>query len=136
APTWSPSPSRDDDFMMLPGESLAKYSSEEATTAAPEPAEPPAHVEVETALPGEHPLAGFGEVAGWVTSPAPDEPVVVEPLVVEKVTEPAQALETLNETQVQDEASDGDDEGLSAADVAERELAADVRAAEVFEEAG
>ena len=164
APTWSQSTSRDDDFMMLPGESLAKYSSEEATTAAPEPAapepaEPPAHVEVETALPGEHPLAGFGEVAGWGTSPAAEpvvpaaepvvpaaEPVVMEepvvaepvalPLVAEKVTEPAHALETLNETQVQDEASLGDDEGFSATEVADRELAADVRAAEIFEEAG
>jgi ribonuclease G len=138
APAWSPSPSRDDDFMTLPGESLAKYSSEDATAAAPETVEPPPHVEVETALPGEHPLAGFGEVAGWVNSPAAEEPVVVaEPVatvVEEKVTEPAEVSETLHETQIQTEASGGGDEGLSAAEVAEGELADDVRAAEVFED--
>jgi ribonuclease G len=68
-------------------------------------------------LPVEHPLAGFGEVAAWVTSPVAEEA-------------PA---EVRNE--VLDTAPDGDDEGLSAAEVVEAELAAEVRAAEVFEDA-
>ncbi len=139
APAWSSSVSRDDDFMMLPGESLAKYSAEDPAIAEPEPAEAPAHLEVEPALPGEHPLAGFGEVAGWVTSPAIEEPVVEEPVVEVKVVEPAESLKTLNEIEVQHESFrhdfHPDDEGLSAAEVAEGELAADVRAAEVFEDA-
>jgi Rne/Rng family ribonuclease len=134
-PAWSSSTSRDDDFMMLPGESLAKYSAEDSATAEPEPAEVPAHLEVESALPVEHPLAGFGEVAGWVTSPAPEEPVVEEPVVEAKVAEPAETLRVLNETDVHNESSSVDDEGLSAAELAEGELAADVRAAAVFEEA-
>src|SRR5580692_9083740 len=41
APAWSPTTSRDDDFIMLPGESLAHYSSEAATTNVPEKAEAP-----------------------------------------------------------------------------------------------
>ena len=74
----------DDDFMVLPGESLAKYSPGDgeaeargsetaavAVTTTPEPVEEP---QVATALPGEHPLAGFGEVAGWVTSSVAEEP--------------------------------------------------------------
>jgi ribonuclease G len=133
----SRAPQADDDFMVLPGESLAKYSpgdgeSEapaivQSTTAAvaaitttPEPAEAR---QVESALPVEHPLAGFGEVAAWVTSPVGEEaPAAVHP----NEESPAEVLSTI---------PDGDDEGLSAAEVAEAELAADVRAAEVFEDA-
>jgi len=123
----------DDDFMVLPGESLAKYSPGDgepevrnsAAAAAvvattPEPVEEP---QVATALPGEHPLAGFGEVAAWVTSSVTEE----APAVVHAHEEaPAEVLNTV---------PDGDEEGLSAAEVVEAELAADVRAAEVFEDA-
>jgi ribonuclease G len=133
APAWS-STSRDDDFMMLPGESLAKYSAEETAIAEPERAEAPAHLEVEPALPGEHPLAGFGEVAGWVTSSPTEEPVPEEPVVEEKVVEPVAEIELQNESSDRNDVHP-DDEGLSAAEVAEGELAADVRAAEVFEDA-
>ncbi len=62
-----------DDFMVLPGESLAKYSSDE-TADVPEPP-------VEAALPEEHPLAGFGSVASWL-SPAVEEPGPAEPIPV------------------------------------------------------
>jgi len=103
-----------DDFMVLPGESLAKYSPEDTGEVERAP-------QVESALPGEHPLAGFGEVAAWVTSTAVEEPVV------EEKTEEAPA-------EVLTPVSSGDDEGLSAAEVAEAEVAADVRAAELLED--
>ncbi len=103
-----------EDLMVLPGESLAKYSPEDTGYMEDAP-------QVETALPGEHPLAGFGEVAGWVTSTAVEEPVVEE----KPEQSPAEVLTPV---------SSGDDEGLSAAEVAEAEVAADVRAAEVLEE--
>jgi ribonuclease G len=88
-----------DDFMVLPGESLAKYSpsepkdeveSEELTETTeaarveitPQEQEPqanpgihaaPAEPPVESALPEEHPLAGFGAVASWVNTPVAPE---------------------------------------------------------------
>jgi ribonuclease G len=104
---YNPRPSQaDDDFMVLPGESLAKYSPEDLGESP----------QVESALPGEHPLAGFGEVAGWVTTSV----------------EEAKAEEAPSE--VMSPASVDDDEGLSAAEVAEAEVAADVRASELLEE--
>src|SRR5215472_6609327 len=74
---------RDDDFFVLPGESLAKYSpdddaieendAEPADAGLPAPvsvrpefpsaAAPAPTVDVASALPVEHPLAGFGEIA-------------------------------------------------------------------------
>jgi ribonuclease G len=72
-----------DDFMVLPGESLAKYSSDETADAPEPPAEP--------ALPEEHPLAGFGSVASWLSpaveepGPAVEEPGSAEPPVAEVV---------------------------------------------------
>src|SRR5580692_1721192 len=88
-----------DDLMVLPGESLAKYSPEDTEEVEQAP-------QVESALPGEHPLAGFGEVAGWVTSTAVEEPVVEE-----------KAEEAIAE--ILTPVSSGDDEGISAAEVAE-----------------
>jgi ribonuclease G len=99
-------PQSNDDFMVLPGESLAKYSPEDAAEA----------LQVESALPGEHPLAGFGVVAAWVTSPAVEEKAEEAP--VRTLSPPP----------------GGDDEGLSAAELAETELAAEVRAAELLED--
>jgi ribonuclease G len=88
-----------DDFMVLPGESLAKYSPAEAN----EVPEPPVEIvsPVESALPEEHPLAGFGSVASWL-SPAVEESAaveIVEDAVVEDVAveheEPAPAAEAV-----------------------------------------
>jgi ribonuclease G len=127
--SYESAPSRsDDDFMVLPGESLAKYSpgddeSEAPAAAVTAPAEPVEEQPVESALPVEHPLAGFGEVAGWVTSP-----VVEEPPAVVHAPEEAPAG-------ISNPIPDDDDEGLSAAEVVEAELAAEVRAAEVFDDA-
>jgi len=132
----SRTPQSEDDFMVLPGESLAKYSAEESGEVESAGEAP----QVESALPGEHPLAGFGEVAAWVTSPA--APVVEEeaPVVEAKAAEAPAREDAPAPEEALAEAplavSAGDDEGLSAAEVAEAELAADVRAAEVFEEAG
>jgi ribonuclease G len=56
-----------------------------------------------------------------VEEPPVEEPVAEDPVAEEKAAEPA---------------SGGDDEGLSAAEVAEGEFAAEDRAAEVFEETG
>jgi ribonuclease G len=113
----------DDDFMVLPGESLAKYSpgdgepevrnSAAGAVSATATQEPIEELQVESALPVEHPLAGFGEVAGWVTSPVAEEA-------------PAEILIAV---------PGDDDEGLSAAEVVEAELAAEIRAEEVFDEA-
>jgi len=130
-----------DDFMVLPGESLAKYAPDDPEPAAAEPvkaeavvaeavaaepvsAEPliiePAAIEPETletaepaspaifavepVLPEEHPLAGFGAVASWVNNPDTD----LEPIAAE----------------LPDEA----DEGLSAHEVVESEIDAEVLA--------
>ncbi|HEX4135699.1 MAG TPA: Rne/Rng family ribonuclease [Bryobacteraceae bacterium] len=125
----------DADFMVLPGESLAKYSPDDEAGAEET-------LQVESALPGEHPLAGFGEVASWVSSPGPEqqateEPAaeasaveveIVEPRDFEKVSEVLIAAAEVDD--------DDDDDGLSAAEVAEAELAADTQAAEAFEENG
>ncbi len=88
----APSPSRvADDFMVLPGESLAKYSGS-APESLPEPEAPEldsaffaeetvveeALLEdtvVEAAVPGEHPLAGLGVISSWLN----EKPVVKEP---------------------------------------------------------
>ena len=142
----------DDDFMVLPGESLAKYSPEDTGSEVEEDiAEAP---QVESALPGEHPLAGFGEVAAWVTS-APVEQPAEEERAVEEAYTPAPPEsrpefepppeEELKEEELKEEElkqvvtaiAAGDDEGLrSAVEVAEAEFAADVRAGEVFEDGG
>ena len=81
--------------MVLPGESLAKYSPGESET---EPVEAEVAVKaeiaveatpvveepavVEAALPIEHPLAGFGTISSWVTEEAnvTEEPEAVEPV--------------------------------------------------------
>jgi ribonuclease G len=133
----SPVSSRPDDFMVLPGESLAKYSPGDSddepppfetqqTEAEPEP-------QIEAALPVEHPLAGFGEVSSWVTSTQPPpEPEAAEPVAVE--TEPAPASETPDAIESQpDPTQSSDDNGISAAEIVELELADDVRAAEIFD---
>jgi ribonuclease G len=143
----------DDNFMVLPGESLAKYSPEDsedgdgevpvrlraATASAAESLAPIEAVEtpqVESALPGEHPLAGFGEVAGWVAAAAPEPPPEPESTLEEdKAADGAAPEEEPAELRAAP-ALGVDDEGLSAAEVAEAELAADARAAEVFEENG
>ncbi|MGA2714063.1 MAG: Rne/Rng family ribonuclease [Bryobacteraceae bacterium] len=136
-----------DDFMVLPGESLAKYSASEASegneandeaepqNAAPEE-EPTAATlsPAESALPEEHPLAGFGSVASWIN---PAEAAQVEnkeqPAVEVQAAAEAQAdNEPGREETAADESPVGEDEGLDAAEVAEAEFAAEV-AAEVFD---
>ncbi len=137
-PAFEPSsrtPQSDDDFMVLPGESLAKYSPDDAGDVD-QIADSP---QVESALPGEHPLAGFGEVASWVTSalaPLAAVPMVEEPSEQPEPEERAAAVAAPHEKayEVPAVVPVGDDEGLSAAEVAEAELAADVRHSEVFEE--
>jgi ribonuclease G len=178
-------PPADDDFMVLPGESLAKYSpgdsrereregqreaflheepGPEGAEAVPPVAvagitadpEPRKELPVESALPGEHPLAGFGEVASWVAlsaqeepvpeEPAPEEPSVVEnkaaaPAATEDLAPEAEAPEqtfsaetTPDQLDARTEGPD-DEEGLSAAEVAEAEVADDeARSAEVFDD--
>src|SRR5579863_8628720 len=119
----------DDDFMVLPGESLAKYAPGDgepeppAAVAPVNTTEPVEEQQVESALPVEHPLAGFGEVAAWVTSPATAEAPAATDQHEEGVADVPNTI------------PDNDDEGLSAAEVVEAELAAEVRAAEVFEDA-
>jgi ribonuclease G len=110
--TFPSSRSSGDDFMVLPGESLAKYSPGEsepepveiALEATPFVEEPAA---VEAALPVEHPLAGFGTISSWVTEEpkAVEEPAVVaaEPVVaaeaeqVEEAELVAEAVEAIEE---------------------------------------
>ncbi len=152
-----------DDFMVLPGESLAKYSPSEsvetpepqpvaahevepepepapvaarevepepepAPVAArevepePEPEPAAAPVPVQAALPDEHPLAGFGAVASWVTP-------------TETESEESSAIEiVMAEVPVEADTSTGDDEGLSSADVVDAEIAQDAAAAVFAEE--
>jgi ribonuclease G len=82
---------RSEDWMVLPGESLAKYSASEPEASAP-PAVPEAPAAVESALPEEHPLAGFGSVASWV-SPEPEQAPAVEVAVAtEEPPAPAPAV--------------------------------------------
>ncbi|HWE49535.1 MAG TPA: Rne/Rng family ribonuclease [Bryobacteraceae bacterium] len=113
-----------DDFMVLPGESLAKYSpgdsEPEAVYSAPVAVEEEApfaeasvaEAPVEAALPVEHPLAGFGSVTSWVTEQVPEkqpeavtapEPVVLAPVAAapELVTPEAEAAEDLLEDRLQ-----------------------------------
>ena len=142
-----------EDFMVLPGESLAKYSPSEAAEpnetdnqdSAPEE-EPTAATlsPVESALPEEHPLAGFGSVASWINpsveeavQPEAVEPEEEQPVVeVQAIAEVQSDREPVNEeTADAEESPDSADEGLDAAEVAEAELAAEV-AAEVFENEG
>ncbi len=150
-PTWAPASRalESDDFMVLPGESLAKYSPDEAdevnvaaeprnTTPKQEPtAEPTAATlsPAESALPEEHPLAGFGSVASWI-NPGTEEAVKAgnneQPAVEARVDNESVS----GETAIAEESSAGEDEGLDAAEVAEAEVAAEA-AAEVFDnEAG
>jgi ribonuclease G len=144
APVLRPTPPVD--FMVLPGESLAKYSPSEAAEAtevdhvaepqssAPEE-EPTAATlsPAESALPEEHPLAGFGSVASWVN------PSTAEAVEVEIEVEPAVEIQAAVEVQAEIEpvyAEDtGADEGLDAAEVAEEEVAAEA-AVEAFESEG
>jgi ribonuclease G len=118
--------SQSDDFMVLPGESLAKYSAgetrEDAETVIAEPVESieaalmvevqepasepepePAAGEspLESALPEEHPLAGLGAIASWV----------------DLSNEPKSPANGQNE-----EGANESDEGLSASQVAESEI--------------
>jgi ribonuclease G len=147
-----------DDFMVLPGESLAKYTApdeeeveeevEEAVEedVAEESAEPDAEqAQVASALPVEHPLAGFGEVASWVTPPEPEQ-TVAEVAAVEEVKESAVATEaqapvieaSLAPSEVAEPANIetiDDEEGISAAEIAEDQVGEDeVVAAETFVE--
>ena len=150
-----------EDFMVLPGESLAKYSPSEA--AEPDepgnqnstPAEEPAAATLspaESALPEEHPLAGFGSVASWINPSVQEvaQPEAVEPAAeeekeeeeeqpaveVQAIAEVQSGSEPVNEeTALAEESPDGADEGLDAAEVAEAEVAAEA-AAEVFENEG
>jgi ribonuclease G len=106
APEFTPTPrafETRDDFMVLPGESLAKYTAPDAEESDhAEPQEPVEQPQVASALPGEHPLAGFGEVASWVTSPeaeetiaeaaAPAEPPVETREDIKDEPEPAESL--------------------------------------------
>lgn len=73
-------------ILVLPGESLAKYSAEEASPQAPEPPLAVLSTEehVEAALPGDHPLAAFGSNAATWTEPVTE--AVLEP---EVAAEPA-----------------------------------------------
>ena len=135
------------DFMVLPGESLAKYSpsdagdAEEPQNTAPED-EPTAATlsPVESALPEEHPLAGFGSVASWV-NPASAEVIEVEnneqPAVEVQAAAEAQSdnAPVNQETAAAEESPAGEDEGLDAAEWAEEEVAAQA-AAEVFDNTG
>ena len=130
-----------DDFMVLPGESLAKYSPDEAdeVNAAAEPRntspeeEPTAATlsPAESALPEEHPLAGFGSVASWI-NPGTEEVVEAGNNEQPAVEARADNEPVSGETASAEESPTGEDEGLDAAEVAEDELAAEA-AAEVFD---
>ena len=152
APEVVSSFSRSEDFMVLPGESLAKYSPGDSdfedSDLAPEESEPAAEASeppVEAAVPVEHPLAGFGEVSSWasatpVETAAPEpEPVPVTP---EPQSEPVAAAEVEDSTAAAEPADEvvpvatSEENGISASEVAEMEIADDVRAAEIFESNG
>ena len=138
-----------DDFMVLPGESLAKYTADEESEEQAEDAQRASQtIEVESALPDEHPLAGFGEVTSWVATPAAAAPAPASessasaesaaavreaPAAIEEESTaveeaPASAVTPRNPV------DDVEDEGLSAGELAEAELVADVRASEVLED--
>ena len=118
-PSYSREPS--DDFMVLPGESLAKYSEPE-----PEPER-----EIESALPAEHPLAGIGSFAAWAT-PEPKAAPVAEPepvveAVVEVAAEPVAEAAPAEESVVEEPAIEEPptEEPLAAAIEAHQEAALD-----------
>jgi ribonuclease G len=150
---------RGGDLVLLPGESLAKYSpgepdptesfeldtveeenevaeSARAATAEDTPA-------VEAPLPVEHPLAGFSDISSWVAE-EPKRPVVealkkaqaeaaapveAEPAIAETVSAGTAGKEK-EFIYAEDLGSEGKEEGLSAAEVAEAEVAGEVHAAE------
>ncbi len=125
-----------DDFMVLPGESLAKYSLDEPTDISEPPAEAPVEPSVESALPEEHPLAGFGSVASWLTeepSPAVEEPPVAEAVVesAEPVAEAPVAEARINEAKI-DEAPP-DEAGKDEAKTEEPEVVEASASSEVVE---
>jgi ribonuclease G len=126
-----------DDFMVLPGESLAKYTpadgEEEGEEAAAAEESEPDQPQVASALPGEHPLAGFGEVASWVTSPEAEQTiaetaVAEEPKVESPISSPATDEAQLDASSPAD--TIGEEEGISAAEIAEELVASDEAAAE------
>jgi ribonuclease G len=181
-------PERDDDFLVLPGESLAKYSPGDVTggredddsesveaedtetavesnaaeleeSSAPEletvreaeASEPPVDNVTEPALPGEHPLAGLGAVSSWAVDDTPPSVERQAPnqhnatSVIEEGSSPAavapgsehaggkreEALEEQDFHEVPAGAPFLDEEeGLSASEVAEREIAEQVMMAE------
>jgi ribonuclease G len=137
-------PRRASDLMVLPGESLAKYSPSgaeevdepvEAETIEEEEVEVAEPIEiaslenqVEAPLPIEHPLAGFGDVSSWVAE-EPKEAVIEEVALAAE----AGAEDENGEAEIEypeDFGSEGKGEGLSATEVAEAEVAGDIRAAE------
>jgi ribonuclease G len=155
APVWRASQA--DDFMVLPGESLAKYSpgetyspetiTEPAETAIvteivevlasrevesePEPEATAAESPLESALPEEHPLAGFGAVPSWVNSPETEE--LASTGHTNEESAPAPEVQSEDQSAlVAVEVSAGEEDGLGAAEVAESEVAEEA-AAEVFE---
>jgi ribonuclease G len=117
-------PGTDDDFVVLPGESLAKYAGDDAAetfggsgaglAVATEPIiEPTPESAIEAALPGEHPLAGLG-----MTSFVPlSEPIAEKQPEQEAAPAPAPIV-----ADVDSDGSEGPGEGLSATEVTETEL--------------
>jgi ribonuclease G len=160
-PAYAFGNSQADDFMVLPGESLAKYapgdsSNEEdheeprlATVAADTTSETIPETPIEAALPVEHPLAGLGELTSWVNTAeletslasemtVPEAPVAVE--LREAQEETFGSVETAEELcdpeALIEPLGDNSDIGISASEVAEIEIAEDVRAAELFDTNG
>ncbi len=129
--------------MILPGESLAKYSPGEAEAFDAveeeiEVAEPVVVAEqevgVEAPLPIEHPLAGFGDISSWVADEPKVSAAAVEVAEVPESAVPEHTAENeVSESDIEypeDFESEGKGEGLSATEVAEAEVAGAVRAAE------
>ena len=124
--------------MVLPGESLAKYSGRRALKpSAPEPSAE-AVAAVEAALPEEHPLAGFSSVASWV-SPEPEEAPAVVEVAAAPVEEPAAVAvaetvvaesdvderEAIEAEAIAAEVMDAEEIGTEPAETAEGEVAVD-----------
>ena len=152
--TFPSSRSSTEDFMVLPGESLAKYSpgesdsepvgAEVAIEVVPVIEEPAA---VEAALPVEHPLAGFGTISSWVTE-APNsvtegpEPVTEAPKAIEEpaivAEEPVVAAnaEQVEEAELVAEAVEAIEEAIAEAEFTTEasEEASEESPAEVSEE--
>jgi len=169
-----------DDFMVLPGESLAKYAGSDSEAEGAEQDEEPgvspdaearsetgitAEVQVEAALPAGHPLAGLGEVSSWVntahsedaaapsdtpeTSAASGTPLQSaarensdqQEALHEEGSLAAGNAETPSEAEPESEGTatavaETEDDGISASEVAELEIAQEVRAAELFDANG